>query len=96
MPRNQKLTRVIKGRTVQHSTTGPGKLEIIFDDASTMSVKTTAIAAVPPGSKIEAVLEDGHECTVRFDNGTSVTLLLADPGASVAVRNRDGVVEYLG
>jgi hypothetical protein len=61
-----------------------------------MTVKTTAIATVPPGGKVEAILEDGHECTLRFDDGTSVTLLLADPGASVAVRNRDNLVEYLG
>lgn len=68
----------------------------MFDDASAMTVKTTTIVTVPPGGKIEAILEDDRECVVRFDDATSVTLHLADPGASIAVRNRDNAVEYQG
>jgi hypothetical protein len=37
MPRNQKLTSVIQGRTVQVATAKPGKLSIRFDDQSTMN-----------------------------------------------------------
>ena len=62
MPRNQKLTRVIGGRTVQRATTESGKLVIRFDDRSTMQVKTAGIADVfPPGGKIKAIQEDGAD-----------------------------------
>jgi hypothetical protein len=33
---------------------------------------------------------------MKFADGTSQTFLLANPGASVALRDRNGVVEYLG
>jgi hypothetical protein len=56
MRRNQKLTRVIAGRTIQRATAEPGKLFINFDDESTMQVKTAGVADIfPPGGKIKAV-----------------------------------------
>jgi hypothetical protein len=61
-----------------------------------MTVKIAGIAAtIPSGAKIKAVLEDGDQCTLQFDDGSSVTVKLANPGASVAVRNRSNSVEYL-
>jgi hypothetical protein len=97
MPRNQKLTDIVKGRTVQLAANEPGKLVITFDDRSTMTVKTAGTApTISPGTKVRAVLEDGRECTLRFEDDSSVTLQLADPGASVAVRDQCDAVEYLG
>ena len=97
MPRNQKLTAVIKGRAVQSTTREAGKLVIVFDDRSTMTVKTAEIAAaISPGVKIKAVLESGHECALQFEDGSSITLQTIDPGASVAVRDRNNAIEYLG
>ena len=97
MPRNQKLTRLIKGRIVQSATGEPGRLVIVFDDRSTMTVKTAGTATtISMGTKIKAVLEDGGQCTLQFEDNSSATLRLADPGASVAVRARDNAVEYLG
>jgi len=97
MPRNEKLTRVIGGRTVQQATAEPGKLVIRFDDQSTMTVKTAGIADVfPPGGKIKAVQEDGAKFTLHVEDGSTVTLPLADPGASVTVRDKNNKVEYLG
>jgi hypothetical protein len=40
-------------------------------------------------------LEDGDHCTLQFEDGSSVTVKLANPGASVAVRDRSNAVEYL-
>ena len=81
MPRNQKLTSVIQGRTVQVATAKPGKLSIRFDDQSTMNVKTARIADVfPPGGKIKAIQEDGVEFTLQFEDSSTVTLQLTDPG----------------
>ncbi|MGA8660392.1 MAG: hypothetical protein WB586_30110 [Chthoniobacterales bacterium] len=97
MPRNHKLTNVIQGRTVQRSTAEPGKLLIEFDDQSTMKLKTAGIADIfPPGGKIKAIQEDGADFTLQFEEGSSVNLRLADPGSSVAVRDENNRVEYLG
>ena len=97
MRRNQKLTRVIAGRTVQRATDEPGKLFINFDDESTMQFKIAGIADMfPPGGKIKAVQEDGANFSLQFEEATAVNLLLADPGASVVVRDKNNQVEYLG
>jgi hypothetical protein len=96
MPRNQKLTRVIGGRTVQEATTESGKLVIRFDDRSTMTVKTAGIVNLSPGAKVKAILEDSAEFTLQFEDGSTVTLPLANPGASVVVRDKVNQVEYLG
>ena len=39
MPRNQKLTKVIAGRTIKAVTTEPGSVLVVFDDQSTMNIK---------------------------------------------------------
>jgi hypothetical protein len=36
------------------------------------------------------------ECILQFEDGSSVTMRLANPGTSVAVRARNSAVEYLG
>ncbi len=87
MRRNQKLTRVIGGQTVQRATAEVGKLVIRFDDQSTMQVKTAGVTNIfPPGGRISLLFEDGPP----------MNLQLADPGASVAVRDWNNQVEYLG
>jgi hypothetical protein len=98
MVRNQKLTTVIKGRTVQSATVEPERLVVVFNDHSTMTVKTVPglAVAISTGARIKAVLEDADECTLQFEDGASVTVKLANPGASVAVRARNSAVEYLG
>ena len=96
MRRNQKLTRVVRGRTVQVATTEQGKLVIRFSDQSTLTVKTVGLANVSPGGKIEAIQEDGVEFALQLEDGSTVSLQLADPGSSVAVRDQNNQVEYLG
>jgi hypothetical protein len=97
MPRNHKLTAVVAGRCVQSATCEPGRLVIVFDDQSTMTVKTAGTAAaISIGAKVRAVLESGDQWILQFEDGSSVTVKLADPGASVAVRGRSNAVEYLG
>ena len=96
--RNQKLTNVVKGRTVQSATAEHESLIVVFDDHSTMTVKTTAgrAAAIAAGAKVKAVMEDVDECILQFEDGSSVNVKLANPGASVAVRASNSAVEYLG
>ena len=57
MPRDQKLTKVIAGRTVKVATVEPGAVLVLFDDQSSMKIKTTGAAAVSPGSKVKSVHE---------------------------------------
>jgi hypothetical protein len=62
-----------------------------------MQVKTAGIANMfPPGGRIKAVQEDGLSFGLQFEDGPAVNLQLADPGASVAVRDKENRVEYLG
>jgi len=96
MPRNQKLTKVIAGRTVKAATVDPGAVLVVFDDQSKMKIKTTGPATIPPGGKIKSVDEAKAEFKIEFEDGSSMTLYLADPGSSVAVRDKNNAVEYLG
>jgi hypothetical protein len=47
MPRNQKLTKVIAGRTIKAVTTEPGSVLVLFDDQSNMKVKIAGAATIP-------------------------------------------------
>ena len=77
-------------------TTEPGGVLILFDDQSNMKIKTTGSATLPPGGKGKSVYEAQAEFQIEFEDGSGVTLLVADPGSSVAVRDKNNVVEYLG
>ena len=68
----------------------------MFDDQSSMKIKTTGAAAVSPGSKVKSVHEAKAEFRIEFEDGSSATFCLADTGSSVAVRDRNNAVEYLG
>jgi hypothetical protein len=96
MPRNQKLTKVIAVRTIKAVTIEPGSVLVLFDDQSSMKIKTVGAPAVSPGSKVKSVREAKAELKIDFEDGSSATLYLADPGSSVAVRDKNNVVEYLG
>ena len=96
MRRNQKLTKVIAGRTIKAVTTEPGSVLVLFDDQSSMKIKTTGAGSVSPGSKVKSVQETRAEFKIDFEDGSSATLCLADPGSSVAVRDKNNAVEYLG
>ena len=96
MPRNQKLTKVIAGRKIKAVTTESGSVLVLFDDQSSMKIKTAGAAAVSPGSKVKSIHEAKAEFKIEFEDGSSATLCLADPGSSVAVRDENNAVEYLG
>jgi hypothetical protein len=96
MPRNQKLTKVIAGRTIKVATTEPGAVLLLFDDESSMKIKTAGAATVSPGGKVKSVHEAKAEFKIEFEDGSTATFCLADPGSSVAVRDENNAVEYLG
>jgi hypothetical protein len=96
MRRNQKLTKVIAGRTLKAVTTEPGSVLVLFDDESSMKIKTAGPATIPAGGKVKSVHEAKAEFRIEFEDGSSATFCLANPGSSVAVRDKNNAVEYLG
>jgi len=64
-------------------------------DGSNMMIKTAGPATIPPGGKVKCVHETKAEFKIDFEDGSSATLYLADPGSSVAVRDKNNAVEYL-
>jgi hypothetical protein len=96
MPRNQKLTNVIVGRTIKAAAVDPGGVLVLFDDQSNMKIKTAGPATIPTGGKVESVHEAKAGFKIDFEDGSSATFCLADPGSSLAVRDKNKVVEYLG
>jgi hypothetical protein len=96
MPRNQKLTKVIAGRTIKSATVQSDVVLVVFDDQSNMKIKTAGPATIPPGSKVKSVHEVKAEFKMQFEDGSSAALSLANPGSSVAVRDKNNAIEYLG
>ena len=78
------------------TTVEPGGVLVLFDDQSSMKIKTVGPATIPPGGKVKSVQEAKAEFKIDFEDGSSATLSLADPGSSVAVRDKNNAVEYLG
>jgi len=96
MSRNQRLTRVIAGRTIKVATTEPGVFSVLFDDQSSMKIRTAGPATVSPGGKVKSVREAKAEFKIEFEDGSTAAFCLADPGSSVAVRDKNNAVESLG
>ena len=98
MPANKKLTHLIAGRTVQNAAPAGGSLTLTLDDGSTLAIKTApgSTASVPTGAKLLKAREDGTELDLDFADGSTVKLTLAEPGNSLAMRDKNRKVEYMG
>ena len=70
--------------------------DVQLDDQSSMKIKTARPATIAPDVKVKSVHEDKAEFKIDFEDGSSATLYLVDPGPSVAVRDKNNAVEYLG
>ena len=95
---NEKLTRIIRERSIELLFQEEGLVAIVFDDYSTMRVKVAGGLTMNTltESKIESVSEGGAELTlVSGDSGTA-TLRLAKAGSSVTVKDETGQIEYSG
>jgi hypothetical protein len=95
---NLRLTNVVKGRVIIASEADLSSVRIIFNDDSTMKVKTIdrPPPRIPKGVQVREVSEHGTEFIIGCEDDTTVDLTLAEPGNSVSVRDRTGEVEYLG
>jgi hypothetical protein len=95
---NQKLTNVIKGRIVQNFQLNASEVLISFADGSTMKVKIVESDSqqLPKGARIRQVSEDQAKLVFECEDDCAIEVILADPGSSVAVRDKAYQVEYLG
>ncbi|MBV9490823.1 MAG: hypothetical protein JO069_14055 [Verrucomicrobia bacterium] len=96
MQLNRKLTHLLKGRTIQAESGDQGSVVLTFADGSTLKLKVAGQASVTAGGKVKAAHESGAEFRLDLETGSAVQVRLADPGSSVALRDRNGAVEYLG
>jgi hypothetical protein len=64
MRRNQKLTKVIAGRTIKAVTIEPESVLVLFDDRSSIKIKTAGPATKPLDDKVKSV----HEPKAEFQN----------------------------
>ena len=46
--------------------------------------------------KVKSVHESKADFKIEFEDGSSATFCLADPGSSVAGRDKNNAIEYLG
>jgi hypothetical protein len=51
---------------------------------------------IPPGGKVKSVRDAKAKSKIDYEDGSSATLHLADPGSSVAVRDKNNAVKYVG
>jgi hypothetical protein len=92
---NQKLTRLIAGRTVSGADTDPAQCVVHFDDGSRMIVKVSvAPVSVESRGKVTRVRQAGTELDVDLDGGATITFTTPEPMASVMVRAANGSLEY--
>ena len=95
---NRKLTHVVKDRVVQNFQLNSSELLISFADGSTMKVKIVKFNSPPlrEGARIRQILEDQAKFVIECDDDSAIDVTLANPGSSVAVRDKTNQVEYLG
>lgn len=95
---NEKLTRTLRGRTIELVSKEEGLVVIVFDDRSKVRVKVAGglTANMLGEGKIESVAEDGAELTLISEDGRIAILRLAEPGSSVTVQDKEDRIEYAG
>ena len=95
---NEKLTRIIRGRSVELAMQEEGLVTIVFDDYSTMRVKVAGGPTINTlaESKIESVGESGTDLTLVGEDCGTATLRLAEAGSSITVKDENGQIEYAG
>jgi hypothetical protein len=95
MAANHKLTGVLKGRTITGTRSQGNELRIIFDDGSTMTVRTGGtVSSTATGGTVKAVRQEGTRLNLDFGEGGTLEIQTAEPTSSVMVRDKDHTLEY--
>jgi hypothetical protein len=98
METNEKLTRVLRGRTIELVSKEEGLVVIVFDDRSKIQVKVAGglTENMLGEGKIESVAEEGAELILMGEDGRIAILRLSEPGSSVTVLDKKDRIEYAG
>ncbi len=97
MPRNQKLTRIIAGRTIAQVRWEAAIATVRFGDGSVMRIHA---AAPPPAGapvvlgKVRAVRQSATTISLDLGDGASLEISLGEATSSVMLRDAKGVLEY--
>src|SRR3978361_1747331 len=96
MASNQKLTKIIKGRTISGTAQADNVLTIAFSDGSKMTVKTAPsnTNSAVTGGVIDKVRQKGAEWNLDLQAGQSITIQTAEATSSVMLRDKAGKMEY--
>ena len=96
MHSNQKLTRIIAGRSISGTAQADGLLTLTFDDGSAMKVKVapsnTNLGVT--GGKVAKVRQQGTDLVLDLEGGGSVPITTAEATSSVMLRDQAGKLEY--
>ena len=97
MALNRKLTPIITGRKIESIEQADKSLSIHFGDGSIMKIKTSAPVVFDAlnDHTVKSVRQKGATLTFVFDDETTSTITLADPGSSVTLRDAKGTLEYV-
>jgi hypothetical protein len=98
MYRNQKLTPIIKGRTITQLAWDSPTALLHFDDGSTLRIHTLAAPAstAPPATlgKVKAVRQSTEAIAFDLDSESTLTIPLAEATSCVMLRDTKGVLQY--
>ena len=98
MSRNQKLTPVIKGRTITALTWDGLAAQLHFDDGSVLRIHTSAAppAGKPPATlgKVTAVRQSLDTIVFALEEPSTLQFALAEPTSCVMLRDAQVVLEY--
>ena len=96
MHSNQKLTKIIAGRSISGTSQADGLLTITFDDGSTMKVKVAATNTNlgVTGGRVAKVRQQGTDLILNLEGGGGVPITTAEATSSVMLRDQAGKLEY--
>ena len=98
MSRNQKLTPVIKGRTITQLTWDGPAAQLHFDDGSTLRIHTSAAPAntAPPATlgRVMAVRQSLDTIAFDLEGPSTLEFTLAEATSCVMLRDAKGALQY--
>jgi hypothetical protein len=98
MRRNQKLTPVIKGRSIAQIGWEGATASLHFDDGSVMRIhtSTTPSSNDPPATlgTVRAVRQSTEVIVFDLEDGSVIEIPLAESTSCVMLRNAKGALEY--
>jgi hypothetical protein len=95
---NEKLTDLIRGRTIELVSKELGLVTIMFNDRSKLQISTTQAPDVNVlgENRIESVGEENGRLVLFAEDERTAVYTLLSPGSSVTVISQDGKVEFEG